>query len=336
MSALQAEQKSADKAGAELEEDDEPELVAVETEGQEAPKSGAQNQGDDDDDGDSGDDARLANVDPDDEDEREREAIRARRREEKKAQRERKRQAEQRTKRENAQLMKALEAANQRLAALEGRTIQQEAQQIDQRLAATRAKHAEAERVYQHAISSQDGRLASQAQQAMWDARAEFDQLRGVKQRLQQAPVQRPQAEAAPQVDPAVVDLANDFVARHKWYDPEGSDEESRIVQAIDNKLAEDGFDPSDEEYWVELERRVQKRLPHRFMRQKEAAKTERKSGPPVGSGREYAPASTRKEIYVSPERKQALIEAGKWHDPVKRAQALKAYAKYDRDNPTR
>jgi hypothetical protein len=52
-----------------------------------------------------------------------------------------------------------------------------------------------------------------------------------------------------------------------------------------------------------------------------------------VGSGREHAPASTRKEIYVSPERKQALIEAGVWDDPVLRMKYVKRYAEYDRTN---
>jgi hypothetical protein len=55
--------------------------------------------------------------------------------------------------------------------------------------------------------------------------------------------------------------------------------------------------------------------------------------GPAVGSGREHAPTSTRKEIYISPERKAALQEAGVWDDPVLRQRYVKKYAEYDRAN---
>ena len=48
---------------------------------------------------------------------------------------------------------------------------------------------------------------------------------------------------------------------------------------------------------------------------------------------RSHAPTSTRKEVYISPERKQALIEAGVWDDPVLRQKYVKRYAEYDRQN---
>ncbi len=70
--------------------------------------------------------------------------------------------------------------------------------------------------------------------------------------------------------------------------------------------------------------------MPHKFGRQ--AGRTPR-GGPNVGSGREHAPTSTRKEIYVSPERKAALIEAGVWDDAVLRSKYVKRYAEYDRKN---
>jgi hypothetical protein len=51
-----------------------------------------------------------------------------------------------------------------------------------------------------------------------------------------------------------------------------------------------------------------------------------------VGSGREHAPTSTRQEVYLSPERKQALVDAGVWDDPVLRMKYAKRYAEYDRN----
>ena len=55
--------------------------------------------------------------------------------------------------------------------------------------------------------------------------------------------------------------------------------------------------------------------------------------GPMIGGSREHAPASTRKEVYVSPERKNAMVQAGVWDDPVLRQRYLKQYAKWDREN---
>ena len=52
-----------------------------------------------------------------------------------------------------------------------------------------------------------------------------------------------------------------------------------------------------------------------------------------MGNTREHAPQSTKKEVYVTPDRKQAMIEAGYWDDPVKRTQMLKAYQAHDRNS---
>jgi hypothetical protein len=95
-----------------------------------------------------------------------------------------------------------------------------------------------------------------------------------------------------------------------------------------------EGYDPTSPDYWSELRKRAARRLPERFGQSKEAKEPRApRGGPAVGSGKEHAPSSTRKEVYISPERKQALIEAGVWDDPVLRAKYVKRYAEYDRQN---
>jgi hypothetical protein len=132
---------------------------------------------------------------------------------------------------------------------------------------------------------------------------------------------------------------ANEFIKANPWYDSQGRDEDSAIVIAIDQSLAKDGYNPQSEEYWDELRKRAARRLPEKFKPERQAngrdTREERtpRGGPAVGSGREYAPASTRKEIYLSPERKQALIDAGVWDDPVLRMKYAKRYSEYDRNN---
>ena len=88
----------------------------------------------------------------------------------------------------------------------------------------------------------------------------------------------------------------------------------------------------------MELDNRVARRLPHRYgedtVEKPKAA--QKRGGPPVGGKREYAPPSTRKEVYISPDRKQALIDAGVWDNPELRQRYIKRYAEYDRNNSSR
>ena len=125
-------------------------------------------------------------------------------------------------------------------------------------------------------------------------------------------------------------------MSENPWYDSQGRDEDSAVVIAIDQSLSKDGFNPQTEEYWDELRKRTARRLPEKFKNQKtREVKEERvaRGGPAVGSGREHAPATTRKEIYISPERKQALIDAGVWDDPILRKKYAQRYSEYDRAN---
>jgi hypothetical protein len=121
-------------------------------------------------------------------------------------------------------------------------------------------------------------------------------------------------------------------MAENPWYDPRGGNEDSVITNAIDNRLVAEGYNPATVEYWEELTRRVSARINRGDEMEQQPAP--RKKAPPLGSGREHAPASTKREVYVTPERKQAMIEAGVWDDPVRRARMLKAYQAYDRNPP--
>ena len=143
----------------------------------------------------------------------------------------------------------------------------------------------------------------------------------------------------APQVDDRTMHLAKQFMEDNPWYDSNGRDEDSAIVMAIDQSLSRDGYNPQTEEYWDELTARSARRLPERFddfeddRPAKKQTTRKARGGPAVGSGKEHAPTSTRREVYISPDRKQALIDAGVWDDPVLRTRYVKRYAAYDKAN---
>jgi hypothetical protein len=283
----------------------------------------------DDPDGDEGDDRdeRLSSEQRDDD----RESIREARRKERREKRERQKAARDASRYTIDLLSKRLQEAEQRLSAFEGRQVSRESQEVDARLGMAQQAWQIADQARRRAVANSDMAAYDAATRDMQAAEATFNQLRGVKARISQVAAQPGPQEPAP--DPRVVGLAQEFADRNDWYDPDGSDEDSAIVQTIDRKLAQEGLDPSTEDYWEELDKRVRRRLPHRFEKQ---SKPQRQSGPPVGGGREYAPPSTRKEVYVSPERKAAMVAAGAWDNPEKRKAMLKRYAEYDRQNPQR
>lgn len=286
---------------------------------------------DDQDDQDDSEDERLASSDKEDDgNDDERTAIRERRRLEKVERKDRRDQAIKRDKLELDFLRKRNDDLERRVSVQEQRSHQVDLGGYDQAIA-TAANEAEmADRVIAKAVEAGNGADVTQAMRYRDQALQKIQQLQFAKN---QAAQQRP-AQQTPQIDDMTMHYAKEFMAENPWYDSQGRNEDSAIVIAIDQALAKDGFNPQTEEYWDELRKRAARRMPEKFKTQREA-KEERtpRGGPAVGSGREHAPTSTRKEIYLSPERKQALIDAGVWDDPVLRMKYAKRYSEYDRAN---
>jgi hypothetical protein len=271
-------------------------------------------------------DEQIARDDDDDVDS-EREAIRERRRKEKLERKERKTQAISRDKLELDFLRKRNDDLERRVSVQEVRAHQTDLGAYDAYINQAAQEANMAERVIAKAVERGNGEDVAQAMRYRDQAIAKVQQLQFQKQ---QAAQQRPVAQPN-QMDDLTMHYAKEFIADNPWYDAQGRDEDSSIVIAIDQTLAKDGFNPQTSEYWDELRKRAARRLPEKFGK-KQSERTAR-GGPSVGSGREHAPTSTRKEMYVSPERKSALVEAGVWDDPVLRNKYLKRYAEYDRNN---
>lgn len=281
---------------------------------------------------DGGDERTASTAAEDDGNDDEREAIRERRRLEKLERKDRRDQAIKRDKLELDFLRKRNDDLERRVTAQEQRAHQVDLGTYDAQIAGA-AKEAEmAERVIAKAVEAGNGKDVAQALKYRDQAMQKVQQLQYAKQ---QAAQQRPQGQ---QLDDMTMHYANEFIKDNPWYDSQGRDEDSAIVIAIDQSLAKDGYNPQSEEYWDELRKRAARRLPEKFKNGRQTTREAReertpRGGPAVGSGREHAPASTRKEIYLSPERKQALIDAGVWDDPVLRMKYAKRYSEYDRAN---
>lgn len=260
--------------------------------------------------------------------------------EEKRAQRQnrkfRRRAAIEHKERELAFLRAENEEFKRRLQAVEKRTSEFDQQAADQRLNETVSEITTVDRIIAKAIEQGAGEDVAKALAIRDQLLERQRQLKALKE---QSVAEKPQKQGP---DPRVAAYAKEWISANNWYDPRGGDEDSMIVQAIDKRLAAEGYNPATEDYWIELDNRVAKRLPHKYGEDavEEAPKAQKaapkRGGPPVGGKREYASPSTRKEVYISPERKQALIDAGVWENAELRQRYIKRYAEYDRNNSSR
>lgn len=284
------------------------------------------------------DDERLVDSDDPDEDEQPR-GRKALTPEEKRAQRQqrkyRRKAAIEHKERELAYLRAENEEFKRRLSMVEKQTTQFSINTVDQKLNEAMNEVQLAERIIAKAIEQGQGEDVTKALAIRDQAIDRARQLKAAKEEVEKQPA--PQAK---QKDPRVAAYAKEWIDSNNWYDPSGRDEDSAIVKIIDQRLAAEGFNPATEDYWIELDNRVARRLPHRYgeetVEKPKAAPAPKRGGPPVGGKREYAAPSTRKEIYISPERKQALIDAGVWDNPELRQKYIKRYADYDRNNSSR
>lgn len=291
---------------------------------------------DHDDDDDHQEDARLS------EDNEDREELRRKRREEKAERAARRKQAIERDKTELNFLRQRNEDLEKRMFSLEKTTVANQIQTLDARIQETIAEVKAAERIMAQAIEAGNGEDAAKAMRIRDAAMQKVQQLQVHKHQQNQAAqqlhqqAQTPAPAAGP--DPEIASFAQKWVSKNNWYNPNGNDEASKIVLAIDQSLVEAGYNPKTEEYWQELDKRVARRLPelkgggNNDDSQDDDRRGQRR-GPLIGSSRDNAPSSSRREVYISPERKQAMIDAGVWEDPVLRQRYLKQYAKWDREN---
>ena len=243
-----------------------------------------------------------------------------------KRQKQRQKENMRKTREENAILLRELAEAKERLAALETRNVQSDAQTAEMRYnqALNAVKHAEAQ--LKEAFETGDGDKAIAAQRLReqnLQAAKEADEL---KRRLTDPQLR----ETKPNLDARTERLAKEWMQDNPWFNPAGKDEDSVIARAVDEAWAEEarqkGITPSSEEYWDELDVRVKRRL------ESVADRNRRKAPPPVTGRGEYSPrAGNKEQITLSPARVKALKDANLYDDLATRKHFAKVYAAYDR-----
>jgi len=240
---------------------------------------------------------------------------------------------------ESVHLISALKKQNQelaeRLAAVEKKTSGAELARIDKAIEDSGVQVEYAKMKMREAVGQSDGDGVAKAEEMLYEARRKLESLQSIKQNAaRQINQQKPNIQAP---DPQVQRLAAEWMEDNPWYDPHGRNEESQIAQIIDKKLTDEGFDPTSEDYWEELDGRLKKYLPEKYNMSynKPNSSTQRPRSVMTSSGRESS-ASTKASAYVlSPDRVAAIKEAGAWDNPEARKRMINKFAEWDRANKT-
>ena len=228
-------------------------------------------------------------------------------------------------------LEKRNEELAQRLARLENGAASLRLSQIDKAVEdeATRVEYAKMKMLQ----AAQAGDAAAQVEylEQLTDAKQRLNQMQHYKKQQLEA-AQKPNQNVPTPMAREVQENANTWLKKNSWYDPQARDTDSRIAKVIDQELAAEGWDPSDSEYWSELDNRLSARLPHRYT--KSGGSAQRRSAGPTASSRVSNESTARPNtITLSRERVNAIKDAGAWDDVDNRNKMIRAYATYDRNN---
>lgn len=336
---------------AESDEDDEEESDEGEDEESDGSrKKPKAKKSDEDEDGDSDEEDERVGHGEDDEEDDEDGKSKKRDRESRKARRERQRRARQRNEVELNFLRQQNEQLERKLSEVASRVERTEVGSIDQRITSIQSQLKVADQVFARAVKAGDEEDIAEATNIRDRLKDTLGRLNGAKAELAR---RSEESESEPQVDSRLVYHASRWMRDNNWYDPQGADRDSKRVAAIDDRLVKEGYNPSSPEYWEELTDRVREALPHRFKDRRNghdedddldddedrgsrgSGKDRRGSGPRFSTGGRERPLK-KNEVYVSPERKQAMIDAGVWDDPVLRKRYLKTYKNWDQENGPR
>jgi len=188
------------------------------------------------------------------------------------------------------------------------------------------------------ATQNGDGQGMVEAQTLMQNASEEVRHLNNLRHQADKELKQRPQQNNQPAADPDAQRLAQQWMRKNNWFNPQLNDADSRIAKRIDDLMAATNWDPADPDYWEEFDSRLQKELPHRYNgNNDDDSRNVRRPRNVVGSsGREASAAyggSNRSQFVLSPDRVRAMKEAGAWENPERKAKMIKQFIAYDRAN---
>jgi len=176
-----------------------------------------------------------------------------------------------------------------------------------------------ARNAYKSAHEEGDSAKILQAQEFLNEAQNDLKSLTATKQQFERQPVQKQQQVQQPQYQPQPTPdpRAAEWAQKNEWF---GSDQVMTAASlAIDGQLKEEGYNPTDPEYYTEIDRRLQETFPHKFAAQAapvEEVRQQVEASKPaqVVAGASRSSPGSSKKVKLS---KEDIRLANKWNVPL-------------------
>lgn len=190
-----------------------------------------------------------------------------------------------------------------------------------------------AEKDHAAAFTDGDGAKATAAMRVMYEAQKRIDQITALKSQVDKTPPATTPPIAVPQFDNAVMTKKAEWESRNEWFKLGSRDTNSQMATAISQAIANEGFDPSTDDYWDELDDRMQKFIPEKKAKdsdeddyyQEEAIeeKPKRRYNPPVNGSSTRGDIQGKKRITLPTAYVNMLKANGKWDNEKVRNRIL-------------
>ena len=220
---------------------------------------------------------------------------------------------------QNEELNKKLLSKENEVQSMGKRTLAMSEKQLTDKIAL-------AKEVYLEAFEEGEKEKLLNAQEMLNEAQGDLRAVNSAKARYahqEQQAVEQPVAQQQ-QVPQAVSDpKAEQWASDNNWF---GKDNVmTAAALAIDAELKNEGYDPSDNDFYQEIDNRIKTSFPHKFEEDKERVQETTSSPAQVVSGSSRSSPSSRKKVKLSQE---DLRLAQKWNIPLETyaAQKLKVH----------
>ena len=187
-----------------------------------------------------------------------------------------------------------------------------------------------ARNAYMEAFESGEKEKLLQAQEMLNEAQVDLKHLNITKAQMEEVaeqpePVHQPTQQKA--IQPTPDPRAEEWATQNEWF---GKDKILTVsALTIDQELKSEGYDPDDDEFYHEVDRRLAEAFPHKFKASEVAVESdqnrmqENTSTPAqvVGSSSRSAPNSSKSKVKLTPE---DVRLANKWNIPLETYAAQK------------
>tara|TARA_R110000751_G_scaffold3421_2_gene16670 strand:- start:731 stop:1663 length:933 start_codon:yes stop_codon:yes gene_type:complete len=168
-------------------------------------------------------------------------------------------------------------------------------------------QEAQAKRAMTEAYEAGEYDKVADAQTAISQIAIEKERLRMQKQRSaqeqqqeqnsQQQQAQQQQAQTQQRKAPPRDEKLESWMSKNSWFGPNGNSVMTGAARAIHNTLvAEEGFDPTSDDYYSEIDKRMRREMPNKFQGDRKNVQ----SVTPAGSGTRSLKSGRKKQVELN------------------------------------